>query len=792
MAALSQSWRAVWRRPAFAATTILTLAAGIGVTAAAFAVLDAVVLKPLPYPSPDRLVSVMEASPSKRERISLIAPARLVDWNRLSRSFEVISGSYADNVTDTSGSAPERLAARRVMPRLFDVFGARPALGRTFAPNEEIDGGPSVVVISDGFWSRRFARSPSAIGARLTLGGIHYSVVGIMPPSFWQPGVDVWIPAQLSAWLLGQRDARFLGGIGRIRPGVTVEQARAELASVQRSLGATYPATDAGWTVEVTPLKEALVGKQRQPIGLVFGAVALLFVIALANTAGLMLVQLRRRSAELAVRVAIGASRRQVIGAVLREVALLAVIGAAAGLALAVVLVRLAVATLTTIPRITEAAIDARVAAFTALIAVAAVLAFGALPALFATRRGTALLGAPSRVAGGGHRLQGVLVASQVALGVLLAGGAGVLVRSYAALASADSGFVTSGVLTFHVAATWGDDRAQIGQLQERLLADLGNLPQVRSAGFTNFLPSTGATLRYQVTVEGLRGTDANGTMSIGERTVTSGYLPALGVPLHAGRWCESSQMGDNARHEVMVNRRFVDAYAGRTNLVGRHLKMVQGGGDTWTIVGIVGDAAEDTPGAPATPYVYMCMPYGSWPDPEYAVRTAGNPAAIASAVRDMVHRLDPSRPVFAVKTLDDVIASTMEQPRLNAAALSAFAGAALALVAIGLYALLMLTVTERRREFGVRIALGATSGMLMRTVFGDAARLVAAGMTAGIVLLLLAGRFLQSLVFGVTPHDPVAVAAGLAALAVVALAAAVLPLRRAAAVDPIDALREI
>ena len=790
MAAFSQSWRAVWRRPAFAITTILTLGAGIGVTAAAFAVVDAVLLEPLPYPSPDRLVTVMEASPAARQRVSLVAPARIIDWNRLSRTFDVISGSYSDNVTDTTGSAPERLAARRVLPRFFDVFAAAPVIGRTFTPDEEVDGGPSVVLISDGFWSRRFARSPSAVGARLTLGGVHYTVVGVMPRTFLPAGVDVWIPAQLSAFLLRQRDARFLSGIGRIRPDVTVAQARAELASVQRSLGGPHPATDAGWTVEVTPLEDAVVGAERQPIAMVFGAVALLFVIAIANAAGLMLVQLRRRSEELAIRSAIGASRRQVIGAVLGEVAVLACAGAAVGLALAALLVRVAVAELPAVPRIADAAVDARVAGFVVLIAVAAVLAFGALPAWFATRRRVALMGGQTRVAGGGHRLQRVLVASQVALGVLLAGGAGLLVRSYAALSSADTGFVQSGVLTFHVAATWNDNRAEVGQLQEHLLAELRQLPQVQAAGFTNFLPSTGATLRYQVTVTGLHGADANGAMTIGERTVTSGYLATLGVPLLAGRWCETSQMGDNARHEAMVNRRFVDTYAGRANIVGRDLSIVQGGPDAWTIVGIVGDAAEDTPGAPAAPYVYVCMPFGSWPDPEYAVRTAGDPAALASAVREIVHRLDPSRPVFAVKTLDDVVASTMDQPRLNAAALSAFAGTALALVAIGLYALLMLSVTERRREFGVRIALGATAGILMRTVFGDAVRVVAAGIGVGVVLLLLAGRFLRALVFGVTPHDPVSVGVGVAMLALVALAAAAVPLRRAATMNPIEALR--
>jgi len=279
--------------------------------------------------------------------------------------------------------------------------------------------------------------------------------------------------------------------------------------------------------------------------------------------------------------------------------------------------------------------------------------------------------------------------------------------------------------------------------------------------------------------------------MNAGERTVTSGYLPALHVPLVAGQWCGEPELGGHAtRPEVMVNRRFVDTYAGGANLVGRQLTMGQADPTTRTIVGIVGDVVEDSPEAPASPYVYMCLPLGAWPDPEYVVRVAGSPASLAPVVREIVRRLDPSRPVFALRPLDRVMAETLDQPRLNAASLSAFAGAALALVAVGLYALLALSVTERRRELGVRLALGATAGGLMRAVLVDASRLMVIGLTAGLALLALSGRVLQSVVFGVTAHDPVALSAGVAVLIIVALAASAVPLRRAAKTDPIEALR--
>jgi predicted permease len=787
---LWQALRSLVRRRAFSAVTILTLALGIAITAAAFAVVDAVLLKPLPYPSADRLVSVMEASPAARQRLSLVAPAHLIDWNGSTSAFDVISGSYAENVTDSSGAEPERLKGRRVAPRYFDVFETTPLVGRTFTPDEEREDGPPAAIISEGFWTRRFGRAASVIGQRLRIAGVGFTVVGVMPAAFAAPDLDVWLPARLPGYLIQTRQARFLSGVGRMRRGVTVAQARADLDTIAATLAKTYPSTDAGWSVDVTPLKEYRVGGQRRPLMLVFAAVTLLFLVAVANAAGLMLVQLRRRAGELAIRSAIGASRGQVIGVVLREVLVIATAGAILGLAGATALVRVAAAELTSLSRITDAAVDLRVGVFVALLTGATAVMLGVVPALAATGARTSALPRRARIPGGSHSLQRAIVATQVALGVLLAAGAGVLVRSYAALSAVDVGFDSSQVLTFHVAARWDEDRGRVAQFQSALLSELERLPQVRATGFANFLPSTGATLRYQVLVDGLRGTNADGSMNVGERTVTSGYLGALRVPLVMGRWCTAPEIGGQATSaEAMVNRRFVDTYAGGANLVGRHLT-IEPDPTQRTIVGIVGDVAEDAPNVPPSPYVYMCLPLGAWPDPEYVVRAAGSPASLAATVREIVRRLDANRPVFALRPLDDVIAETLDQPRLNAVALSAFAGAALALVAVGLYALLTLTVAERRRELGVRLALGATAGGLMKTVAGEAAGLVTCGMTAGLVLLAVSGRLLRSVVFGVTPHDPVALSVGVAVLLLVAFAASVIPLRRAARIDPIEALR--
>ena len=797
MTLLSHAWRALARRRAFTLTATLTLSAGIAVTTTMFSIVNGILLRPLPYPDGGQVVTVQEASPGRRERVSLIAPARLEDWNRSTRAFAALSGSYTENVTDTSGAEPERLDGRRVLPRFFEVFGMPPLLGRGFAPDEERFGGATAVVISEGFWTRRFARSPAAIGARLTIGGTGYTIVGVMPRAFTPAATDVWVPAQLAPRLLTLRDARFISGVGRMKPGVTIAAARDDLARVQTELGAQYPASDKDWSVDVRDLKEVRVGDYRRPLVLVFGAVALLFAIAVANVAGLFLVQLHRRAPEFAIRAAIGASRGQIVAAVMREVLLLALSGSVAGAALSFWLAGAAAAAFPTIPRMAEAGVDARALGFVALAASAAAAIFGLLPALFATRArtGTLLASGGRGVFGARHRLQGAIVVAQLALGVVLAGTAGLLVRSYGAMTAVETGFDASGVLTFHVGAAWAEDRANVGRLQERLLAELPRLPGVRLAGYSNFLPGIGATLRSQVRVEGLASADTGGVLTVGTRNVTPGYLKALSIPLVAGRWCSDVRADHGAPRvrDAMVNRAFVERYASGTNVqdvIGRRIDFSQQGGWSFQIVGVAGDVREDRPAAPAAPYAYTCLAAGSWPDPEYVVRADGDPRALASSIRQLVKSLDPSRPVFGMRPLTDVMDAALDQPRLNAAALTAFAAAALALAGLGLYGLLMLLVSQRRRELGVRMALGATPRDLVRVIVAGAGRLVAAGIAAGLVLTLIAGYLLRALLFGVGPFDPRALGGAVLALAFAALAAIVVPARRAASVSAMDAMR--
>jgi len=786
-----QAWRSLIRRPAFVAAAVLTLGCGAGITTAVFSLVDTVLIKPLPYPDPDALVTVYESGPVARDRTTLVAPGRLEEWQRATTAFVALSASYTENVTDTSSGEPERLEGRRVQPRYFAVFATPPQAGRVLASEEEQFNGPGAAVISDGFWARRFQRSPTAIGHALVLGGRRFEIVGVMPASFAAPTIDVWLPAQTPPGLLMVREARFLAGIGRLKPGLTVEDGRRDLGSIQLALGRQYPKTDAGWSAEVRSLKDVRIGDSRRGLVLVFGAVISLWLIAVANVAGLTLVQVRRRARELAVRAALGASRARVVGAVVREGLIVAAIGGAGGAALASVLVRVLPTVLTRTPRINEIALDGRALAFVSGSSLLAAAIFGLVPALAGTR-GTlvAAMASGSRgVAGGRHQLQRVLVVGQVALSVVLVGFATLLVGSYYNLTHVQTGFDAADTITFHVGARWDEDRPRVGRMQEQLLARLEELPYVHAAGMANFLPATGATLRFPVRIDGIVGPNDDGTMSAGARMIGGSYLQAIRAPLVAGAWCPPLAMDFDRPHHAMVNKQFVDTFASGENLVGRSLRVTSNPGPPMTITGIVGDLAEDGHGTTSRPYVYTCDSAGAWPDPEYVVRVSAA-GGFAADLRRIVREIDPSRAVFGVRPLQAVIDAALDQPRLDAAMLGLFAIAALTLAAVGLYSLFMLVVSERSREMAVRLAIGAEPRQLIQLVLTGAGRLLLAGVASGIALTAAADRLLRGLMFGAAGVDARALAASAVVLAIVALVAVAAPALRAARVAPVDALR--
>lgn len=786
-----QALRSLVRRPGYAATAILTLALGIGTTTALFSMVDAVLVRPLPYPQADRLVTVFESSPAQKQNTSLVAPVRLDDWQARSETFDVLSGSYAESVTDTSGPDAERLEGQRVLPRFFGVFGVGALVGRTLTPDEERFGGPGAAVISEGLWERRYGRQVNAIGSHLTIAGREFAIVGVMPATFFARSIDVYLPAQLPPRTATFREARFVGGIGRMKAGVTMAQASADLDRVQRALAAEFPKTDRGWSVVLGDLKTARIGAVRRPLALVFGAVGLLLAIAIANVAALTLVQLRRRTRELAVRMAIGGARRQIVADITRESGLVALGGIGIGWLVATVWLGALRQMFATVPRVNEVALDLRALAFAALAGGAAAVVSGLVPVWSVTRRDVApaLLATARTVAGGRHQLQRGLVVAQIALSLLLVGSAGMLLRSYYNLSHVDVGFDASDVITFRVGAAWDEDRSQIGQLQRRLIETLEARPGVEAAGFVSFLPLMGATLRYQVAVDGLSGPESGQAVNAGMRMIGAGYLRALDVPLVAGEWCPPLGSDFKAPRTMLVNQRFAEIYGPPEGLVGRSARVVDQPGSAARIVGVIGNISEDGQQSGPAPYAYTCNAAGAWPDPRYVVRTRDARALIGD-IRPIVASLSPTRAVFAVEPLADVVGRSLRQPRLDAQLLSLFAGAALTLAAFGLYTLFTLLVAEERRELGVRLALGARPAQVARLVIGGAGRLLAGGAILGLALTLAAGRVLETMLFGVTPMDASTIGVTLGVIGLVALAGVAIPARRAARVDPAEAIR--
>jgi predicted permease len=549
------------------------------------------------------------------------------------------------------------------------------------------------------------------------------------------------------------------------------------------------PASSSSWGSSIRDYRRTLL--------VVFAAVALLLLIAVANISGLTLAQLHQREREMAIRSSVGASRGQVIATVMREMLLIAAAGAALGGIMATLLINLMAKTFVDLPRMAELQFDWRALAFVAAVSVAASIVFGAVPAIQSTRTDLApLLAESSRsVSGGRRQLQRGLVVAQFAFTVMLLASSGLLLRSYYNLSHVDSGFDTANAITFHVGAGWDENRSRIGRMQLQILSAFERFPGVESAGMTNFLPATGATLNYQIVLEGLAQTEEHGTYTVGERTIDAGYLKALKIPLLAGTWCPVAEPLDESKPapaKAMVNRRFVELYGKGQNVIGRHFRFAQNPGTQTPdeIVGVVGDAREDGLAASPTPYLYTCLAAGSWPDPEYVVRTKGDPRAMMQQVRQIVHGIEPNRAVFGVKLLDTIVEEALEQPRLNTRFIALFAVVAMLLASVGLYSLLSLVVTARTREIGVRIALGAGRAQIMRLVLAGAAQLLAAGIVAGLALTFGAERLIKSVLFGVSPLDALTLTAAVAVLAAVSLLAAFIPAQRAASIDPLDAMR--
>jgi putative ABC transport system permease protein len=789
---LRAAMRFLRRSPSFAAAVVLTLGLGIGANSAVFSAIDAVILRPLPYPGGDQLVALSQKDSTHRSANTFVAPIRLEDWNRMNSTFTAISGYYLDDLSETSGTLPEKVTEALVAPRFLDILQVSPIVGRNFVAQEEHFGGPDAVLISWGFWQRRFHGDPDALGKKLHVGTFSYSIVGIMPQTFAFPNgeVDMWAPSPPDAPYAQRRDETWFRVIGRMKPGVTLHQAQADLATVQSRLGKQFPNPDAELIIESTPLKATVVGDTSGSLWMLYGAVSLLLLIACSNIAALLLARTADREHEISVRFSLGASRRAIVAQLLTEVFVLALLGSLAGLVIAAGAAHGFHLLAKTLPRASEIGLNWTIALYSLLCACATTLFCGLVPAIRGTRRDLAhSLARGSRTqASTRSPIQWLLVGIQVTLAVTLLTGAGLLVRSLQNLNRVSPGFDAAHVLTFQVTGSWGETTDMNGIIRrvDSTLDSLRGIPGVEGAATAGMLPGVPSLYELQFSVDGSQ--DPNRNILANTRFVSQDYFETMQIPIVLGRGCREGA----PTKDLIVNRSFVALYLGGSPALGHMLSQTENtafatGGQ---IVGVVGDAREEGLNSTPGPAVYGCLSAGN-PFPYYLVRTHGDPMAMAETIRRRIHELEPNRSVYGVSPLEERISDVSSESRLRTLLLAFFAASAVLLACIGLYGTLNYLGRMRQREVGVRLALGALRGQILMRFLIQGLRVTVAGCVFGLALSVGAAHVMAGMLFGVSPVDPATWVAVVGLILLVATLASLFPAWRAARVEPVQVLRQ-
>ncbi len=797
---LRYSVRSLGRTPGFTLAAVATLALGIGANTAVYSLVRGVLFRALPFPAPDRLVAVSESYPARGYAQMVASPPNYIDWKAQSRSFSAMGAYSTTDLALSEGGEAERLRATMVTSGFFESLGVAPSAGRFLAPAEFVPGRDRTVVISHDLWKRRFGSEPSLVGKTIRLEGEPYLVAGVMPAGFRFPedGADAWIPLAFAADVGTQRGAHYLEVIGRLKAGVPREQADAEIRAIAARLARRYHDTNDGHAAIVTPLRQKLVRSVRPVLLTLLGAVAFVTLIACANVANLMLIRASHRGTELAIRTALGAGRGRIARQLLTETLVLALGGAALGVFLA----ELAVGAIVRwgppdIPRLPEVALDGGVLAFTAGWTLAAVILCGLAPlaGLFAKAPMAALkiAGADSAAQPAAARLRRLLVVGELGVALLLLVGAGLLVRSLARLSAVDPGFSPDRLLRFDLSlpdARYADT-AKAAAFTRELLARLRSLPGVQSAGATFGLPLTDFRYNSTFRVAG-RPEDPAHEPSAQVRVASRDYFSTIGLPLLAGRaFGPEDSLG--APIAILASRSAAAKFFPAGDAIGQRVRFGARPGNIrleGEIVGIVGDVHDQGLGEGLTPEFYGSLEQAPTAAFSVVVRTTRDPASLAGAVRRTVHSLDAELPVTELETMREVVSRSIARPRFTMSLLLAFAAAALLLSAVGIYGVTAYAVSQRTREIGIRMALGADPRRVRGLVLRDGMRLAAAGLSLGLVAALALTRVLRGLLFEVPPTD-LATHAGVALiLLAVVLAACWIPARRAARLDPWRALR--
>ena len=809
--------RSLRKQPGFTIVAVLTIALGVGANSAIFSVVDAVMLEPLPFANADRVVIVSERTP--RFPVLSMSAENLLDVCGTRHSDAVpplhalaSCGAYRNLTINLSGGAePQRITGKMMSSNLLSVLGVRPAMGRPFTDAEDARGGEHVVILSYGLWQTRFGGASNVLGQRLPLDGIPYTVVGVMSPTFRLfQNADVYVP--LGPFVAAQPADRGwhpgLQAVGRLKDGVSLEQATTEAAGIAARLEKAYPETNTKTTMFVTRAQDLMVQGVRTALLVLLGAVAGVLLIACINVAGLLLARGLSRRRDVAVRLALGASRGRIVRHLLAESLLIAVAGGLAGLLIAAfsvpVLMQLVGPTL---PRSDSVGVDGRVVFFTLALSLLTGVVFGLIPALQSARvdlRDTLNEVGRSGLGGGvwQRRARSALVVAEIALTIVLTIGAALLIRSFARLQAVSPGFRVDNALAADLplsSVKYAGDETRTNAVND-LLDRVRAIPGVRSAAVTTLLPMTGGGPTIHFNIKGRPPAGPEQFTMAGYRSVSGSYFETLAIPLLRGRLLTARDK-QGSPPVIVINETMARQFFPGEDPLGHYIQL----GATpdpdprypyMQIVGVVGDVKQQ-PDVEAK--AEMFVPYAQYPDEfmrrmfslvTLVVHTATPPARIVSAVRDAVRTIDPDQPLANVRTLDDVVSASVSQPRFRTTLLGIFAAIALSLAAIGVYGLLAHGVAQRINEFGVRMALGASPSGVVRLVMRQGLTLAAAGVAIGLILAVVAVRALDSVLFEVTPWDPLAWCAAAATLFAVALLASWLPARRALRVDPVVALR--
>lgn len=787
--------RSLVRTPAFSIVAVLCLALGIGANAALFSVLNAVLLRPLPFIEPDRLVRIYETRGARGQ--GSVSVPNFRDWQEQSTGFEQLA-AWQDGSLNLQGNAePERVRAVWATPNLFSLLRARPLAGRTFAAGTDGPSSAPIAVVSEDLWRTRFGADPALVGRTVRLDGVPHTILGVMPRSFDFPAggetTEAWVLFRPTEQEAANRGSHFLAVVGRLKDGVSLEKATAQLVGVAARIEKEYPDQQTGRSVGVRPLREDLVGDVRPALLILFGAVAMVLLIACANMANLLLARAAVRRREVAVRLALGATRARLVRQFLVESLVLSLAGAAVGLLLA----RWGLAALTplaesALPIFHEFPLDGRVFGFLLAIALLSGLAFGIVPALQSSRGDVRETLAEGGGKSTGSRRQQLfrsgLVVFEIAVSLVLLVGAGLLLRGFVALSGTEPGLKADHVLTAHLPLPAAQLPGATPRLFRPLLEEVRSIPGVRSAAVVSMLPIQNAWTNSGFMVEDRPPLLASQVPMAEIRTASPGFFQSLGIPLQRGRDFTEAD-GEKGPDVVIINATLARRHFPGEDPVGRRLLL---GTTPFTIVGVVGDVRQA--GLDLDPLAEIYFPYGfdngMLGDAVLVLRTAVPPGSLADELRAAVRKIDPTLPLYDVLGMEEVISRSLASRRLNLWLLAIFAGMALVLAATGLYGVISYLVAQRTREIGVRMALGAQTWDVIGLVMRQAAGLTGAGIGVGLAGALAFTSVLQSLLYRVSARDPLTYAALAALLALVALIATWLPAWRASRLDPLLAIR--